>query len=283
MRIQKKYFSRYREPYASLPDLAAMQLSSYEWFIKEGLKEILDEFSPMLDYTEKELALEFVSSFVDEPRFDENHARINNLSYEAPLRLRMRLTNKTSGEKKEQEVFLADLPLMTPRGTFIINGVERVIVSQLARSFGVYFNSNFSRGKKLFGAKIIPQRGAWLEFDTEYDGAVYVRIDRKRKIAATALLRIFGFDKNEDIEAAFEKVDTGEILLQKEYNLKHLKDVVSVYDVIYKDVADLFIRALNNLETGERQIAEHKQEPSYFSLPTRAQYKNFREKGLRFA
>ncbi|MDO8522881.1 MAG: DNA-directed RNA polymerase subunit beta [bacterium] len=270
MQIQKKYFSRYREPYASLPDLAAMQLSSYEWFIKEGLKEILDEFSPMLDYTGKELALEFVSSFVDEPRFDENYARINNLSYDAPLRLKMRLVNKTTGEKKEQEVFLADLPLMTPRGTFIINGVERVIVSQLARSFGVYFNSNFSRGKKLFGAKIIPQRGAWLEFDTEYDGTIYVRIDRKRKIAATALLRIFGFDKNEDIEAAFEKIDTGEMrFIKKTLDKDPTKMADDAYIEIFKRIRQGELATVDNA----KDLVASMFEPSRYDISPVGRYK----------
>ena len=208
--INKKYFSRYREPLASLPDLSEMQINSYEWLLKQGLKEIFEEFSPVFDYTGNELALEFLDHSFDEPKFDENHARENNLSYEASLRLRIRLTNKRTGEKKEQEIFLADLPMMTPRGTFIINGIERVIVSQLARSFGAYFTMNFSRGRKLFGAKINPQRGAWLEFETESDGAIYVKIDRKRKIAATAILRIFGLDKNEDIMNAFSKIDNGE-------------------------------------------------------------------------
>src|SRR3989344_5686421 len=208
--INKKYFSRYREPLASLPDLSEMQINSYEWLLKQGFKEIFEEFSPVFDYTGNELALEFLDHSFDEPKFDENHARENNLSYEASLRLRIRLTNKRTGEKKEQEIFLADLPMMTPRGTFIINGIERVIVSQLARSFGAYFTMNFSRWRKLFGAKINPQRGTWLEFETESDGAIYVKIDRKRKIAATAILRIFGLDKNEDIMKAFSKVDNGE-------------------------------------------------------------------------
>lgn len=211
MMIQKKYFSRYREPATSLPNLAEVQTNSYDWLIKEGLREIFDEFSPVLDYTEKELAIEFLDYVLDEPRFDENYARVNNLSYEAPLRVRVRLTNKATGEKKEQELFMADFPLMTARGTFIINGVERVVVSQLARSFGVYFTATISRGKKLFGAKIIPQRGAWLEFETEHDGALYVRIDRKRKISASALLRIFGMEKNENIIEAFRSYDAGEV------------------------------------------------------------------------
>ena len=211
MMIQKKFFSRYREPAISLPSLAEAQTNSYKWLLEKGLREIFDEFSPVLDYTEKELSLEFLDYFFEEPRFDENYARENNLSYEASLKTRVRLTNKRAGDKKEQEIFIADFPLMTPRGTFIINGVERVVVSQLARSFGAYFTANFTRGRRLFGAKIIPSRGAWLEFETEYDGAIYVRIDRKRKIAATALLRIFGLAKTEDILEAFHEVDNGEI------------------------------------------------------------------------
>ena len=211
MMIQKKYFSRYREPAVGLPELAEVQTRSFKWLVEKGLRETFDEFSPVLDYTEKELSLEFLDYVLDEPRFDETHARINNLSFEAPLRVRVRLTNKVSGEKKEQEMFMADFPLMTPRGTFIINGVERVVVSQLARSFGAYFTANISRGKRLFGAKIIPSRGAWLEFETEADGAIYVPIARKRKIAASAILRIFGIEKNEDIAELFKDVDTGEL------------------------------------------------------------------------
>ena len=208
--IQKKYFSRYREPATSLPNLAEVQITSYQWLIEKGLREIFDEFSPILDYTEKELAIDFLDYSLDEPQHDETYSRENNLSYEAALHVRVRLTNKRTGEKKEQEIFMADFPLMTPRGTFIINGVERVVVSQLARSFGAYFTASIARGKKLFGAKIIPSRGAWLEFETELDGAIFVRIDRKRKIAASALLRIFGIPKTEDILASFAAADSGE-------------------------------------------------------------------------
>ena len=210
MMIQKKYFSRYREPATSLPNLAEVQTTSYQWLIDKGLREIFDESSPILDYTEKELSVIFLDYSFDEPQHDEIYARENNLSYEASLRVRVRLTNKRTGEHKEQEIFMADFPLMTPRGTFIINGVERVVVSQLARSFGAYFTATLIRGKKLFGAKIIPSRGAWLEFETESDGAIFVRIDRKRKIAASALLRVFGMPKTEDIVAAFADTDTGD-------------------------------------------------------------------------
>ncbi len=246
--IQKKYFSRYREPYASLPDLAEMQIVSFNWLIKEGLKEIFNEFSPILDYTDKELALEFLDYSIDEPRFDENHARINNLSYEAPLRIKVRLTNKNTGEKKEQEIFLADFPLMTPRGTFIINGVERVIVSQLARSPGVHFTPAVtSRARKLFGAKIIPTRGAWLEFDTESDGAIYVRIDRKRKISFTALLRIFGLETNEAIESAFKDVDTGGIsFLKKTLDKDPAKNADEAYLEIFKRIRQGELATIDN-------------------------------------
>ena len=270
MGIQKKYFSRYREPYASLPNLATMQLNSYEWFIKTGLREILDEFSPIKDYTDKELSLEFLDYFVDEPRFDENHAKINNLSYEAPLRLKMRLVNAATGEKKEQEVFLADLPLMTPRGTFIINGVERVIVSQLARSFGAYFNSNFSRGKKLFGAKIIPQRGAWLEFDTEADGTIYVRIDRKRKIAASAILRLFGLEKNEEIMEAFEKADTGELrFIKRTLEKDQTKTADDAYIEIFKRIRQGELATVDNA----RDLVTAMFEPSRYDISPVGRYK----------
>src|SRR3989344_888769 len=136
--MQKKYFSRYKEPYMPLPLLAEVQLSSYKWLRDKGLKELFTDFFPVKDYA-GELQLEFVDYTIEDPKHDEYHARDHNLSYEAPLRLRVRLANKQTGEMKEQEVFLSDFPLMTSRGTFVINGVERVIVSQLARSFGVYF------------------------------------------------------------------------------------------------------------------------------------------------
>jgi len=250
MPIQKKYFSRYREPLASLPNLAEMQLKSFEWLAKEGIGEILKEFSPVLDYTGEELALEFLDYSLDEPKFDENYSRVNNLSYEASLRLRIRLVNKRTGEKKEQEIFLADMPIMTPRGTFLINGVERVIVSQLARSFGAYFTANISRGKKLFGAKIIPSRGAWLEFETESDGTMYVKVDRKRKIAATALLRIFGMEKNEEIKDAFSKVDNGEVSF---INQTLEKDSTKTAD-------DAYVEVFKRIRQGELATPENARE-----------------------
>ncbi|MEK7085139.1 MAG: DNA-directed RNA polymerase subunit beta, partial [Patescibacteria group bacterium] len=132
--MNKKYFSRYRDPLTPLPYLAEIQINSYKWFLEKGLKELFREFSPIKDYGGEDLELDFIDFSIDEPKYDEYQAKALNLSFEAALRVRVRLTNKKTGEVKEQEIFLADMPLMTPRGTFIVNGVERVIVSQLMRS-----------------------------------------------------------------------------------------------------------------------------------------------------
>ena len=139
--MQKKHFARFRVPIADLPNLAEIQIVSYNYFIKKGLRELFDEISTIRDFGSKDLTLEFRDYYFDEPKFNEVYAKEHNLSYEAPLRVRTRLTNKKTGEIKEQEIYLGDFPLMTPRGTFIVNGVERVIVSQLIRSSGVYFLS----------------------------------------------------------------------------------------------------------------------------------------------
>ena len=196
---EKKYFKRFNKPLAPLPNLVGAQLDSFEWMVKEGFKEIFAEFSPLSDYSGKKFDLEFASFEIGEPKYDEFHAKENMLTYDAPLRAIVRLKNKTLGTTKEQEIFLADFPLMTNHGTFIINGVERVIVPQLARSFGVFFTVQELKGKRLFGAKIVPQRGAWIEIESEPDGAIYVKIDRKRKFPVTSLLRILGADYDRDM------------------------------------------------------------------------------------
>ncbi|TSC78980.1 MAG: DNA-directed RNA polymerase subunit beta [Parcubacteria group bacterium Gr01-1014_33] len=209
--MDKKYFSKYKPSAVELPPLAEVQINSYAWFFEKGLKELFDEVSPIKDFSGGDFLLEFTSFSLDEPKYDEAKTRELNLSYEAPIRMRARLTNRKTREVKEQEIYLGDFPIMTPRGTFIVNGVERVVVSQLIRSSGVYFTSYISRGKKYFGAKIIPNRGAWLEFETDLDGAIGVKIDRKRKIPATALLRILGARANEEIQEIFKNADDGEI------------------------------------------------------------------------
>jgi len=194
----------------SLPNLIESQVLSYQWFIREGLRELLNEVNPIKDFTGKDLELSFEDYYLDDPKYDERVSKEKNISFEAPLRCRVKLVNKQTGEVKEQEVYLGDLPLMTERGTFIINGVERVVVSQLIRSPGVFFTMDYQKGQKLFGAKIIPNRGAWLEIETDFDGAIWVKIDRKRKVAITALLRTFGLAKDEDIRKKFAEADRGE-------------------------------------------------------------------------
>jgi len=193
------------------------------------------------------LALYFGDYYLDEPKYDELKAKKNGLSYEAPLRVKLKLVNKKTNETKEQEVFLTDMPLITPRGTFILNGVERVVISQLIRSAGVFFTTSYLRGKKLHGAKIIPNRGAWLEFETEYNGCIVVRIDRKRKIPATALLRIFDLAKNEDIMKEFKNVDNGEVQFIKEtIDRDPSKSQEDAWIEIYKRVRPGDLAAVDN-------------------------------------
>lgn len=233
--MEKKFFSKYKSSQASLPPLAEIQLNSYSWFFKKGLQELFDEATPIKDFSGGELFLDFAGFTLDEPKYSEAETRAKNLSYESPLRLKARLTNKKTNEVKEQEVYLGDIPAMTPRGTFIVNGVERVVVSQLIRSSGVYFTSFITRGKKYFGAKIIPNRGAWLEFETDVDGAMYVKIDRKRKIAASSLLRIFGMSNNDEIADAFDKFDKGEVsYIKKTLEKDSAKDQDASFIEIYK-------------------------------------------------
>ncbi|MBI2120198.1 MAG: DNA-directed RNA polymerase subunit beta [Parcubacteria group bacterium] len=238
MKREKKYFSAYQKELIESPNLVEAQLESYKWLLNEGMKETFKEFSPIRDYSEKKFDLEFVSLELLPPKFDEFYAKQNKLSYEAPLRVKVRLNNKSLSKSKEQELFMADLPLMTEHGTFVINGVERVIVPQLARSFGVFFTASEYRGKKYFGAKVIPARGAWVEFESEPDNGIYVRIDRKRKFPATFLLKAFGDGKKEAILKAFE----GDVLALDAVNASFAKDPTATkeeaYIEIYKRLRD---------------------------------------------
>ncbi|MBI2439053.1 MAG: DNA-directed RNA polymerase subunit beta [Candidatus Moranbacteria bacterium] len=193
----------------SLPDLIEVQKDSYQWFWDKGLKELFTEVNPITDFTSKDLELEIGEYYLDEPKYTATLCKDKNISYEAPLRAKAHLLIKKTGEVKEQEIYLGDFPVMTERGTFIINGVERVVVSQLIRSPGVFFTMDYQKGKKLFGAKIIPNRGAWLEIETDLDGVISVKIDRKRKLPITALFRAFGFDEKR-MRAEFSEADNGE-------------------------------------------------------------------------
>lgn len=194
-----------------LPNLIAHQVQSWQEFVETGLSEVFAEINPIEDYTGTKLELRFKGYHFEEPKISEQHARENNISFDAPLRAVVELTNKVTGEVKEQEIYLGDYPWMTERGTFVINGAERVVVNQLIRSAGIFFTADNNAGRKQFGAKLIPGRGAWLEFETAASGALYVKIDRRRKIAVTTLLRALGYSSNATIKDLFKKVDTGEV------------------------------------------------------------------------
>ncbi|MFA6995341.1 MAG: DNA-directed RNA polymerase subunit beta [Patescibacteria group bacterium] len=190
-----------------IPDLIEIQTDSYKWFLKEGLAELFDEINPVTDFIGRDLELYFEDYYLDEPKFSEVESREKNITYEAPLRVKMRLVNKKSQRSLNQEVFLGDFPLMTEKGTFIINGIERVVVSQLIRSAGVMFTAEFIKNKKCYGAKVIPNRGAWLEIETDINKVIWVRIDRKRKVTITSLLRAFGYETDAELIKLFADVD----------------------------------------------------------------------------
>ncbi len=203
----RKFFSTLHEV-TELPHLIEAQLNSYKWFLEKGLKELLEEITPIKDFTGKNLEMYFGDCFLDKPKYDEKTARERNTTFEAPLYCSVKLVNKVTGKTKTQDVYLGDFPLMTPRATFVINGVERVVVSQLIKSPGVFFTAENSRGKNFYGSKVIPNRGAWLELDTDANNVIGVKIDRKRRIPITALLRVFGLSTNEEILEAFADIDT---------------------------------------------------------------------------
>lgn len=196
--------------FEQLPNLIEIQTKSYDWFFKEGLRELLDEISPVDDFTNELYSLTFGDYFLEKARIDEKTAKEKNLTYKAPLRCKVSLLNKKTNEIKEGEVFLGDFPLMTQCGTFIINGVERCVVSQIVRSFGVLFTAEKINGKNFFGAKVIPSRGAWLEIETNSKGVITVKVDRKRRIPITTFMRALGFKDDEEIKSLFSDVDDTE-------------------------------------------------------------------------
>jgi len=236
--IEKKYFSRYKESLSEVPNLVENQLLSYEEFLAGGLQKSIVEFSPILDYSEKKFELHFVDFSLEEPDYDEYHARNNKLSFQAKLKAKVRLENKIDGSSKVEEIFLTEIPYMTPHGTFIINGVERVIVPQLARSYGVFFTSDEKAKGTFYGAKIIPARGAWIEFESNKDGAVYVRIDKKRKFAATALLRVFGLETDEEIIEAFKGNEAIQDQVLKTIEKDGSKNQAEAYVEVYRRIRD---------------------------------------------
>ncbi|NLC06905.1 MAG: DNA-directed RNA polymerase subunit beta [Syntrophomonadaceae bacterium] len=212
-----------------MPNLIEVQQNSYRWFLETGLQELFDDISPIQDFTGN-LVLEFVGYHLGEPKYSEEESKERDVTYAAPLRVKVRLLNKETGEVNETDVFMGDFPKMTKKGTFIINGAERVIVSQLVRSPGVYFNEQIDpSGKKVFGATIIPNRGAWLEFETDANDNIFVRIDRTRKLPATVLIRALGYPSNAHIQDLFNDDEHIQITLERDNTESEADALVEIY------------------------------------------------------
>ena len=244
--LKKKYFSKYKKPLIDTPNLVNHQMKSYEWLLKEGIGDILKEFSPIKDYADKKFELSFTGFEIGEAKYDEFQSKEKKISYEGQLKAKVKLKNKTFGTENEQEIFFSDIPLMTNHGTFIINGIERVIVPQLARSYGIFFTLNDTKGKNFFGAKIIPARGAWLEIESESDGAIYVKIDKKRKFAISSILRIFGAKTDKEILDLFKDKDEYLKVIETTILKDHAKNQDDSFIEVYKRLRDGDLATLDN-------------------------------------
>jgi len=209
--VTKRTYFAPQNKILGLPDLTEHLKKSWQRFVGDDLGEIFAELNPIDDYTGQKLSLRFKDYRFDEPKISDRQALDDNTSFEAALYANVELTNKVTGEVKETELYLGDYPWMTNRGTFVINGSERVVVSQLIRSAGVFFIAEQVNDRNYYGAKLIPGRGAWLEFETSTNGAIYVKIDRRRKIAVTTLLRALGYGTNTALKDLFADVDTGDV------------------------------------------------------------------------
>lgn len=230
-----------------LPNLIEIQKSSYKWLFEEGIRELLDEITPVDDFTGEAMSLDFGTYTLGEPKVDEITARARNLTYKAPLMCDVILDNKITKKTKASRVFLGDFPIMTDRGTFIVNGIERVVVSQIVRSYGVIFINEEVGGKKYFGAKLIPSRGAWLEFETSNRGIISVKVDRKRKIPVTTFLKALGMSSNEEIARKFVDVDDNPDMKYIEQTLS--KDVA-------KDQNNALVEVYKRIRPGDLATAE---------------------------
>jgi DNA-directed RNA polymerase subunit beta len=233
-----------------LPNLIQVQLSSYEWFLKTGLRTALQEVFPISDFT-GHLELDFIDYSLGEPKYEVQECKERDVSYQAPLKLKVRLSDKESGEIKESEVYMGDLPLMTDKGTFIINGAERVVVSQLVKSPGVYFNEKMdAAGNNLYGATVIPNRGAWFELEMDSAGIIYTRIDKTRKIPVTVLLRALGYESNEDILGLFDNDEAIARTLDKDTTTNKKEALIEFYrrlrpgEIATEDAAEQLLKNL---------------------------------------
>lgn len=212
-----------------MPNLIEIQQRSYQWFLDEGLREMFRDISPIQDFTGN-LVLEFIDYALGEPKYPVDECKERDVTFAAPLRVRARLINKETGEVKEQEVFMGDFPLMTEKGTFIINGAERVIVSQLVRSPGVYFGrTQDTSGKYLYSSSVIPNRGAWLEFEFDANDALYVRIDRTRKVPVTILLKALGLGNNYQLTEVFEGKESIKNTLERDNTQNEEEALIEIY------------------------------------------------------
>ncbi len=244
--MPQKRFEKSAGPRVPLPDLIEPQRESYKWFVETALKDVFKEFSPISDYSEKKFELQFKKYEISEPKYSPEFAKENKRTYEASLRATVVLKNKTFESDKEQEIFMADIPVMTDNGTFIINGVERVIVPQLARSYGIFFTASESKGKTLFGAKIIPARGAWVEVESEADGVVYVKIDRKKKFPISSLLRVLGVTTEKDMIALVKDIPRGEEYIKATVAKDPAKTIDDSYIEIYRRLRDGDLATVDN-------------------------------------
>ncbi len=252
--MPQKFFQVSRAPQIPLPDLIEPQRLSYRWFVETALKEIFTEFSPISDYSEKKFELKFKKYELGAPKCTPEFAKENKLTYEAPLRAQVILKNKTFESEKDQEIFMTDLPVMTEHGTFIINGVERVIVPQLARSYGIFFTAEETKGRQLFGAKIIPARGAWIELESEADGVIYVKIDRKKKFPVSSLLRVLGVEKEKDMITLMKGVERGEEYMKATIAKDPAKSVDESFVEIYRRLRDGDLATVENAREFVRSI-----------------------------
>jgi DNA-directed RNA polymerase subunit beta len=236
--LVQKTFGAFTAPRVEFPDLVAHQRSSFEWLIKDGLRELFKEFSPIPDYSGKKFELRIDGFEIGEPKGDEEYARENMRTYEAPVKVSVTLLNKTLGTEKTQDLFLADIPMMTPHGSFIVSGVERAIVPQLARSFGAFFIAEELKGKNMFGAKLIPSRGVWIEIESDVDGSINVKIDRKRKFPITNLLTVFGAGDKKTILEHFAKDPVAFAAIQTTLAHDTTKSIEDAYVEIHRRMRD---------------------------------------------
>jgi DNA-directed RNA polymerase subunit beta len=276
--LTQKTFGAYQAPSVPFPDFVGHQRDSFNWLLKDGLMELFKEFSPITDYSGKKFELQFEGFEIGEPKYDEAFARENIRTYEAPIKATVKLINKTFGSEKTQEIFLTDMPMMTPHGSFVVSGVERAIVPQLARSFGAFFVSELIRGKQFFGSKIIPLRGVWIEIDSEADGAIFMKIDRKRKFPISQILTVFGGGLGKEVLKHFEKDPAAKAAMEATLVHDEAKSIEEAYVEIHRRMRDgdlatpenakNFVQSLFGVERYDLGRVGRARLNSRFDLPT---------------